>query len=64
MELVVSVILCTAPRPCGFREGWDCEAWGRDAGRCKWLCLSEQSWCRFNTRSQDVVFSWKLLKLV
>lgn len=44
MELVVSVILCTAPRPCGFREGWDCEAGGRDAGRCKWLCLSEQSW--------------------
>ena len=29
MELVVSVILCTAPRPCGFREGWDCEAGGK-----------------------------------
>ena len=34
MELVVSAILCAAPRPCGFSHGSDCEAGGRDS------CLS------------------------
>jgi len=42
MELFLSVVLCAAPRPCGFSDGSDCEAGGRDSCRCKWLCLSER----------------------